>query len=173
MSNTLKKCPFCGGEPDVIRYGTNRQSALVSCSNCSCTLESNEEGAGHWWNTRTELAELQAELNVANDLVAELQRDAVITMRERDELRKELSEARNEAQRLEDKLAGAIEDLNHANEYINTAAGIIKERNELRSSVLGLGKLGSEYEEDNKVNLKWWNAFVDKVQAQYDKETEP
>lgn len=52
MSDPLKPCPFCGGDNYVIRYGTGRQSALVGCINCNCTLESNEVGAGQQWDTR-------------------------------------------------------------------------------------------------------------------------
>lgn len=52
---TLKPCPFCGGEAQVERYGTARASSIVSCSECGCTLESNEQGAGHNWNRRRDV----------------------------------------------------------------------------------------------------------------------
>ena len=53
----LKPCPFCGGEAKVIRYGNGRQSSIVGCTECHCTLESNESewNTGHHWNTRVEL----------------------------------------------------------------------------------------------------------------------
>lgn len=50
----LLPCPFCGGEAEVERYGTRRQSCIVSCLWCGCRLESNEEGAGWAWNNRHE-----------------------------------------------------------------------------------------------------------------------
>ena len=49
----LKPCPFCGGEAEVEREGTPRQSCIVSCTDCGCRLASNENGAGFHWNMRT------------------------------------------------------------------------------------------------------------------------
>jgi len=49
----MKPCPFCGGEAEVIREGTNRASCIVGCSACGCRLESNEIGHGYYWNDRT------------------------------------------------------------------------------------------------------------------------
>ena len=49
----LKPCPFCGDENiEVVRTGTPRRSCIVACTNCSCSLESNEQGYGYWWNWR-------------------------------------------------------------------------------------------------------------------------
>lgn len=48
----LLPCPFCGGEPEVIRAGDRRQSCIVGCTTCGCRLESNEPGAGWAWNRR-------------------------------------------------------------------------------------------------------------------------
>jgi len=48
----LKPCPFCGGEADVVQFGSSRRSAIVECTDCGCTLESNEIGFGHFWNER-------------------------------------------------------------------------------------------------------------------------
>ena len=46
-------CPFCGGKAEVERIGTNRQSSIISCSNCGCMLEANETwDTGERWNTR-------------------------------------------------------------------------------------------------------------------------
>lgn len=45
-------CPFCGGAPEVERYGTARQTCVVVCQDCGCTLESNEQGAFWLWNKR-------------------------------------------------------------------------------------------------------------------------
>ena len=49
----LKPCPFCGGEAEIERYGTPRQSTIVRCTDCGCTIEGPEEFAhGQQWNTR-------------------------------------------------------------------------------------------------------------------------
>lgn len=50
----LKPCPFCGEEAEVVQIGTPRQSCIVGCLWCSCTLESNEHGSGQRWNERHE-----------------------------------------------------------------------------------------------------------------------
>jgi len=51
---SLKPCPFCGGEAEFEREGTSRQSCIVSCTECGCRLESNEtHDSGDSWNTRT------------------------------------------------------------------------------------------------------------------------
>lgn len=48
-----KPCPFCGCEEvHVVRDGTERRSAIMHCCNCGCELESNEIGAGYFWNKR-------------------------------------------------------------------------------------------------------------------------
>lgn len=54
-SKDLLPCPFCGGEAEIIRVGDRCQSAQVGCTECSCTLESCDEGerSGWSWNTRT------------------------------------------------------------------------------------------------------------------------
>lgn len=49
---SLKPCPFCGGEAEVERFGTARRSCIINCSQCHCSLESNENGAGYHWNQR-------------------------------------------------------------------------------------------------------------------------
>lgn len=60
MENKLKPCPFCGGEAtlesDGARIGSHRQSCIVVCLECGCTLESNEEGdsCGNQWNIRSD-----------------------------------------------------------------------------------------------------------------------
>lgn len=52
-TNALKPCPFCGEtDIEIQQIGTARRSCIVSCSYCGCTLESNEIGAGHFWNQR-------------------------------------------------------------------------------------------------------------------------
>lgn len=48
----LLPCPFCGGRATVVREGTPRQSSIVECEYCGCRLESNEQGAGYYWNLR-------------------------------------------------------------------------------------------------------------------------
>jgi Lar family restriction alleviation protein len=50
---SLKPCPFCGGEAEIERAGTLRQSTLYQCTSCACTLETGEEwDHGKQWNTR-------------------------------------------------------------------------------------------------------------------------
>lgn len=55
MSGELLSCPFCGGEPEVIKQGDRRKSHIIGCVECYCRLETNEEGGfcGQAWNTRT------------------------------------------------------------------------------------------------------------------------
>lgn len=55
MSSELKPCPFCGGEAEIERIGTGRQSCIATCTNCGCRHESGDSGerSGHSWNTRT------------------------------------------------------------------------------------------------------------------------
>jgi predicted RNA-binding Zn-ribbon protein involved in translation (DUF1610 family) len=49
----LIPCPFCGGDASFERLGNRRQSTIVSCNQCGCLLESNEEwNFGTAWNTR-------------------------------------------------------------------------------------------------------------------------
>lgn len=50
----LKPCPFCGGEPEVEREGTHRQSHIIACTECGCRVESGEVDwtAGNKWNER-------------------------------------------------------------------------------------------------------------------------
>lgn len=52
-------CPFCGGEPEIIRLGTSKVSQIVGCKQCGCKLESNENGTkaeeDYEWNKRFEL----------------------------------------------------------------------------------------------------------------------
>jgi Lar family restriction alleviation protein len=52
MSDLLP-CPFCGGEAEIERVGTPRQSTIYACTECGCRLETGEEwGHGTQWNTR-------------------------------------------------------------------------------------------------------------------------
>jgi transcription initiation factor TFIIIB Brf1 subunit/transcription initiation factor TFIIB len=52
-SAVLAPCPFCGGEAEVEQQGTNRQSHIIACTNCGCSLETWETwNAGSLWNTR-------------------------------------------------------------------------------------------------------------------------
>lgn len=48
----LLPCPWCNGPAEIIRFGTPRQSCIVSCEECGARLESNENGAGIEWNRR-------------------------------------------------------------------------------------------------------------------------
>lgn len=57
----LKPCPFCGGEPEVERIGTPRQSCIIACTDCGCRLETNETGdrCGYHWNDRVSSADVE------------------------------------------------------------------------------------------------------------------
>ncbi len=49
----LLPCPFCGGEAEFERVGTRKQSCIIACTNCGCTLESNETwNSGQAWNNQ-------------------------------------------------------------------------------------------------------------------------
>lgn len=54
----LKPCPLCNGEASIeldgARIGTSRQSCIVVCLDCGCSVESNEteNRCGTIWNTR-------------------------------------------------------------------------------------------------------------------------
>ena len=56
----LKRCPFCGGEAEIIRYGVNKKSMLYipHCKNEYCQgyagrAYESEKLAISMWNTRT------------------------------------------------------------------------------------------------------------------------
>lgn len=52
----LLPCPFCGDSNIIVeRTGTTKQSCIVYCGECGCRLESNEIGAGWYWNNRKTL----------------------------------------------------------------------------------------------------------------------
>ncbi len=55
----LKSCPFCNGEPELIRLGNSKQSCIIECTDCGCKLETNESesSSGNTWNRRTEYKE--------------------------------------------------------------------------------------------------------------------
>ncbi|MDX2059964.1 MAG: Lar family restriction alleviation protein [Gemmatimonadales bacterium] len=50
----LKPCPFCGGDANMVREGTRRQSCIIECEDCGARLETGEEHdrSGERWNTR-------------------------------------------------------------------------------------------------------------------------
>lgn len=50
-----KTMPFCGGKANFERIGNRKQSCIVACEDCGCTLESNEESesCGDKWNRRS------------------------------------------------------------------------------------------------------------------------
>jgi len=55
MEVTLKPCPFCGGEAEIIRKGDHRKSTQYTCLECGCFLETPEEwNHGKTWNERFE-----------------------------------------------------------------------------------------------------------------------
>lgn len=55
----LKPCPFCGEEAEVVREGSGRHTSIISCTSCSCALESNESSwnTGSNWNNRPNIDE--------------------------------------------------------------------------------------------------------------------
>jgi Lar family restriction alleviation protein len=59
MSIELAPCPFCGGKASFVRKGSGRQSCIVSCGYCGCSLESSESewNSGNSWNHRTNACE--------------------------------------------------------------------------------------------------------------------
>lgn len=78
----LKSCPFCGGDAELSRYGTNKVSCIVICTCCGCTLETSETfSSGDSWNLRSltpaqmhadEVCEtLQSRFNYAHDFAFE------------------------------------------------------------------------------------------------------
>ena len=57
----LLPCPFCGNDEILLdRMGTSRQSCIVRCGWCGCVVESNENGFGAAWNTRSPKTEESA-----------------------------------------------------------------------------------------------------------------
>lgn len=55
----LLPCPFCGGEAEFERTGTNLRSCIVACENCGGRHESSDvdERSGTSWNRRASLAD--------------------------------------------------------------------------------------------------------------------
>lgn len=51
MSETLRSCPFCGGEAEFV---TDIGAALITCNNCNCGTDwlYTKEEAIEAWNTR-------------------------------------------------------------------------------------------------------------------------
>lgn len=53
----LKPCPFCGGKAEITQLGSMRQSTIVACEYCGCSLETGEVfNPGERWNERHSLA---------------------------------------------------------------------------------------------------------------------
>jgi len=49
----LKPCPFCGGKAEYERMGSAKQSCIISCVECGCSLETGEVWTcGQQWNRR-------------------------------------------------------------------------------------------------------------------------
>ena len=52
----LKPCPFCGGEAEIERIGTPRQSMIIACTDCGARVESGDVLSikpEYWrWNKR-------------------------------------------------------------------------------------------------------------------------
>lgn len=71
----LKPCPFCGGDAQIDRMGTNKVSMQISCGYCGAYMESGE----NWidensnWNQRVETEtekRLTADMNSAISLMS-------------------------------------------------------------------------------------------------------
>lgn len=79
---TLKPCPFCGGKAEFKRVGTNRASCIVECTECGCSLESNEAAwcSGQQWNQRvpevTTCAECQEVIDVNREFDRHLREES-------------------------------------------------------------------------------------------------
>lgn len=53
MTETLKPCPFCGGEGVFLRTAVDGSAHIVGCANCPCCIGIQGEGeANAAWNTR-------------------------------------------------------------------------------------------------------------------------
>ncbi len=61
--DSLRNCPFCGGEPKLIKCGNQREYMVYICSHCHESPVRLDEasvcefGARRRWNQRTEEAE--------------------------------------------------------------------------------------------------------------------
>lgn len=42
VNQELKPCPFCGGEAEIERHGTARQSMQIACQECGARVESGD-----------------------------------------------------------------------------------------------------------------------------------
>jgi predicted RNA-binding Zn-ribbon protein involved in translation (DUF1610 family) len=76
----LLPCPFCGGEAEITRYGDNRKSTIVECTECGCRLENGEAFRhGTAWNTRPAPTVAQAaKVLLASEAAMGLGHDAII-----------------------------------------------------------------------------------------------
>jgi hypothetical protein len=59
MIEELKPCPFCGGDAEIERPGTSKQSMIIACLDCGCTVESGDvvgfTAVKHYlWNKRVD-----------------------------------------------------------------------------------------------------------------------
>ena len=78
MSEELKPCPFCGGEAEIERCGTVKQSQIINCADCGCTHESGDiylqHGARDWNQRHDEMPDkyLATQSNL-DRLIAELE----------------------------------------------------------------------------------------------------
>lgn len=71
LREALEPCQFCGGEAEIERRGTARQSMIVACTNCGARMESGDvvgmTGPENYaWNTRSALASPEAGGETAN-----------------------------------------------------------------------------------------------------------
>lgn len=56
----LLPCPFCGGQAEIKRKGTYRQSMVIGCTNCHGELESGDvvgltRPVDYGWNKRAKI----------------------------------------------------------------------------------------------------------------------
>ena len=72
MNDELKPCPFCGGECEIERMGTNRVSMQYRCTECGCSLETGEtvgSGIGCMWNNRAEISPVEGKQLVSEEAI--------------------------------------------------------------------------------------------------------
>lgn len=76
----LKPCPFCFGAAEVDRMGSKRQSMIISCEDCGCSVETGETSIHDQitWNKResdgyqSRIAELEEQLSINHGIIKNL-----------------------------------------------------------------------------------------------------
>lgn len=75
--DNLKPCPFCGGDAEYMRFGDKRNSCVIRCTECSCELETGEEGdlCGTQWNNRPQEQKLIKIVELLSQALEQVQKD--------------------------------------------------------------------------------------------------